>query len=234
MVYCPKCGSNVGEAEYCNNCGTNIIQKRLKKLEKKINQDWQNIYNPQNPSIPRIESLDTIQNREEIQKIRIKIAENKEKKLLRLINKAKSIPLNQFKEYMEFSSDKECLDWIMSLSDDSPILLDGNLVVFKREDSVQITQKEIEDLIQTCFYCCVILNKNDITCIQCNREILRCPICKTSIDFGQQIGKCIYCENYFHYTHALEWIKIKGKCAICNQEMKAEDLIIHYEGKGKK
>ncbi|OLS17027.1 MAG: hypothetical protein HeimC3_50010 [Candidatus Heimdallarchaeota archaeon LC_3] len=220
MVYCPKCGNDVGEAEYCIKCGTNILQTRLKKLEAKLNQKSQ------------ISNIIKIQ--EEIQKVRKRIAENNEKKLLRLINKANSIPLKQFKEFMEFSSDKECLDWIISLSDDSPIRLDGNLVIFKSEERNQITQRDIGGLIQTCFFCGAILNKYDKTCIQCSREILHCPICKGSINFGEQIGKCSHCENFFHYSHASEWIKIKGKCAICNQEMNEEDLIIYYEGKGKK
>jgi len=140
-----------------------------------------------------------------------KLKENRKHKLLNLMKRATSIPINQFIDYMEFPNHKEFLEWLTSLSADSPLLLDGNMIMFKKQDLDDNTaQKVIDEILQACFYCGSILSTNDKRCSHCNQERLFCPICKGAIQFGEETGGCVYCGHNFHYNHFAEWLKVKG------------------------
>ena len=49
-----------------------------------------------------------------------------------------------------------------------------------------------------------------------------CMLCRKKIKAGEVYLKCPYCQNIFHRTHLLEWIKVKATCPVCKHELKPE------------
>lgn len=69
--------------------------------------------------------------------------EERKEKLLKLMKKAKSVGLDQFKAYMDFQDDKRFMEWLMELSDDSPLQLDGDKIIFQQEKLSDTTDDEM-------------------------------------------------------------------------------------------
>ena len=51
-----------------------------------------------------------------------------------------------------------------------------------------------------------------------------CMICKLSLKPEQRITKCPMCESMFHQDHIVDWLKMKGKCPVCQQNLRPESL----------
>lgn len=77
-----------------------------------------------------------------------------------------------------------------------------------------------------CHFCGAPLEEKEVTCSTCKKEVITCSVCKLPITFGETIGKCSLCEKAAHLTHIQEWVKAKGKCPSCLQEIPQEGILI--------
>ncbi|NHK31090.1 MAG: hypothetical protein FK730_07040 [Asgard group archaeon] len=78
---------------------------------------------------------------------------------------------------------------------------------------------------QTCYWCGYPLDKHGEYCPDCGKEVFRCTVCKLPISFGDEIGKCRLCESKGHFTHLFEWVKTKGSCPHCLQNISTDAII---------
>ena len=85
-----------------------------------------------------------------------------------------------------------------------------------------------------CFYCGAIIDSNCEKCNYCLQDVNNCQICKKNINFGEEIGSCIYCSHLFHYSHFAETIKIMGKCPICREKLTVDEILNSLPFKNKK
>ena len=51
-----------------------------------------------------------------------------------------------------------------------------------------------------------------------------CMICKLSLKPEQKVTKCPMCESMFHQNHIVDWLRMKGKCPVCQQSLRPESL----------
>jgi len=57
-----------------------------------------------------------------------------------------------------------------------------------------------------------------------------CMICKLPLKKTQEISRCPMCHNLFHAEHIFEWLKVKGKCPVCLQNLRpggTEEIKLH-------
>lgn len=47
-----------------------------------------------------------------------------------------------------------------------------------------------------------------------------CMICKLPLKSTQSISRCPMCYTLFHADHVFEWLKVKGKCPVCLQNLR--------------
>jgi len=47
-----------------------------------------------------------------------------------------------------------------------------------------------------------------------------CMICKLHIRSTQTVSRCPMCFSLFHADHIFEWLKVKGKCPVCLQNLR--------------
>jgi len=52
-----------------------------------------------------------------------------------------------------------------------------------------------------------------------------CMICKLPFKPQQEVTSCPMCESLFHRDHAYEWLKVKGKCPVCQQQLRPNGLV---------
>ncbi len=88
------------------------------------------------------------------------------------------------------------------------------------EEPILATPQEVE--VDTrpvaCIYCGELLHGTK-SCPSCHKERLKCSICRLTISFGEQTTKCPSCSAMFHQAHLDEWLKIKGNCPVCGQNI---------------
>ena len=51
-----------------------------------------------------------------------------------------------------------------------------------------------------------------------------CMICKLSLKPEQKITQCPMCQSLFHQEHVVEWLRVKGKCPVCQQSLRPDGL----------
>ncbi|MHA1556054.1 MAG: RING finger domain-containing protein [Candidatus Heimdallarchaeota archaeon] len=51
-----------------------------------------------------------------------------------------------------------------------------------------------------------------------------CMICKLSLKADQAATQCPMCQSMFHRNHIVEWLRVKGKCPVCQQNLRSESL----------
>ncbi len=61
-------------------------------------------------------------------------------------------------------------------------------------------------------------------CQYCGSKLPKCEICSDFITSEDTMATCPYCHHVFHEDHVLEWIKIKGSCPVCKQNLSWEDI----------
>jgi hypothetical protein len=47
-----------------------------------------------------------------------------------------------------------------------------------------------------------------------------CMICKLPLKSTHTINRCPMCQTLFHADHIFEWLKVKGKCPVCLQNLR--------------
>lgn len=53
-----------------------------------------------------------------------------------------------------------------------------------------------------------------------DRKPTVCMICKLPLKLTQTISRCPMCHSLFHGDHIFEWLKVKGKCPVCLQNLR--------------
>jgi len=51
-----------------------------------------------------------------------------------------------------------------------------------------------------------------------------CMICKLPIKEHHKVLRCPMCQSIFHDDHIFEWLKVKGKCPVCMQNLQSWQL----------
>ncbi len=51
-----------------------------------------------------------------------------------------------------------------------------------------------------------------------------CMICKLYLKSNQNATQCPMCESMFHHKHIADWLRVKGKCPVCQQNLRIESL----------
>ena len=46
-----------------------------------------------------------------------------------------------------------------------------------------------------------------------------CMICKLPLKSDQEIKQCPMCNSLFHQNHIIDWLRVKGKCPVCQQTL---------------
>lgn len=46
-----------------------------------------------------------------------------------------------------------------------------------------------------------------------------CMICKLPLKQDQEIKQCPMCNSLFHQNHIIDWLRVKGKCPVCQQTL---------------
>ncbi|MCE7748957.1 MAG: hypothetical protein GPJ51_11205 [Candidatus Heimdallarchaeota archaeon] len=99
----------------------------------------------------------------------------------------------------------------------------------KEEAKSERTEKieEQKQKIQ-CIYCEAVLaeieDEGPIVCLNCGKKAPYCEICKNIIVAGEKIVQVEACNHVFHKNHIQEWIKVKGTCPICKEQINEEHL----------
>ncbi|MFX0139549.1 MAG: hypothetical protein ACFFDN_38260 [Candidatus Hodarchaeota archaeon] len=77
----------------------------------------------------------------------------------------------------------------------------------------------VEDNQNLCPMCQSKIQVESNFCINCGYKLKFCLICKRYIKNEKEIAKCPFCNQEFHKTEFLEWIKIKASCAACEKQI---------------
>ena len=52
----------------------------------------------------------------------------------------------------------------------------------------------------------------------------KCIVCRRNINKGDKYVTCPHCGKYAHYSHFIEFVKVRGVCPSCNAALKVDDL----------
>jgi hypothetical protein len=97
-----------------------------------------------------------------------------------------------------------------------------------------------------CIYCGAVVNESDWRfCANCGASLIganrishlendnvahdesyggNCMVCGLVIHDSDQVAYCIHCGNAAHRLHLLQWIHVKGRCPMCEQNLNEEDI----------
>ncbi|NHJ85169.1 MAG: hypothetical protein FK734_06890 [Asgard group archaeon] len=165
----------------------------------------------------------------------LKSPEERVKDLKSIIKRYKSISLDEMAQLLQFGNTIELQDWLIDLPSELNFQIDRGYVIIP--ENLQKDTSEASDAIseiannlynfqaKTCFYCGTPLKSDSKYCLECGKEIVFCSVCKLPISFGDEIGKCVFCEVRGHYSHLMEWMKVKGTCPTCMKKWPADGII---------
>ena len=95
------------------------------------------------------------------------------------------------------------------------------------KEQISFLEKHIQPFSQVthpCSTCGTMLEPTAQECPKCHTSVQTCAICKKSIIIGQEVAECIHCHHIFHYGHFAETVKIQGRCPICFETIKTEEI----------
>ena len=146
------------------------------------------------------------------------------------------ITLPRITKIVEFPEDK-MQELLIKLVNENPEVgeyLELEQVFIRKEDTDEIIS-DLKVKYSTCYYCGMPLDPADlVNCSTCEKEILKCNVCKLPISFGEELGQCSLCESLGHLTHFEEWVKTQGKCPTCLQDIPLQGVIPFEEDIKKK
>lgn len=56
------------------------------------------------------------------------------------------------------------------------------------------------------------------------KKVEVCMICKLALKSDKPVSQCPMCQSMFHIDHIIEWLNLKGKCPVCQQNLRPESL----------
>ena len=155
--------------------------------------------------------------------------------LNQIVRRTKEMRLTDLRSMLEFKDKSSLMNWLYSLSDNWKFTIKGDFITFettdddKKEAKTEKTEKikEQKRKIQ-CLYCEANLveveDEGPIVCLNCGKKAPYCEICKNIIVEGEKIVQTKPCNHIFHKNHIVEWIKVKGTCPICKEQINEESL----------
>jgi len=179
--------------------------------------------------------IDQTNNQETISKTKMSLYLKEEDKIQKikeiLIEFRMNVPV-QISRIVQLSNlpEKEVIDYIKRLITNGVIIGD-----FLELENVFIKTSQFKPKSEiTCFFCGNPITALNSKCTKCQREVIKCSVCKLPISFGEEVGKCSLCEASAHLNHLQEWVKTQGKCPYCLQELPEEGIFIENRDEMKK
>ena len=156
-------------------------------------------------------------------------------KLRKVMQRTKEMRLTDLRSLLEFKDKPSLMNWLYSLSDNWKFTIKGDFITFettdddKKETKTEKTEKIKEQKRKLqCLYCEAILveveDEGPIVCLNCGKKAPYCEVCKNIIVEGEKVVQTKPCNHIFHKNHILEWIKVKGTCPICKEQINEESL----------
>ncbi len=137
--------------------------------------------------------------------------------LLDTINKRMIQPRNEIEaDYLIFRAQKRIKDQFI---DD--ILIKKIITHALEQGEIQgkLQENEEGELVLSLYN---VLNpefSEEISWDNSEQYINHCVICRHAIRSSEPISICPFCENVFHRSHLLEWLKVFNQCPICHEKI---------------
>ena len=139
------------------------------------------------------------------------------KKLEIIMKRTSTISTTELAALLDFTNITSLLSWLYTLPETWKFRVIGEMVDFN-----------IKDVIH-CIYCRSKLEEVEdcgpIVCMNCGRKTPICEICKNIIHAGEKLVQVSTCGHIFHKEHIVEWIKVRGKCPVCKEEINEDYLV---------
>jgi len=155
--------------------------------------------------------------------------------LTQIVRRTKEMRLTDLKSLLSFKDKPSLMKWLYSLPDAWIFTVEKDSIVFETaDDDKKIPKTKTTEAIKKpeqkkqCLYCEADLvdveDEGPIVCLNCGKKAPYCEVCKNIITAGEKITQVKSCNHVFHKNHILEWIKIKGTCPICKNQINEESL----------
>lgn len=76
-----------------------------------------------------------------------------------------------------------------------------------------------------CSECDATIHTNEAVCPHCGTPQPICSVCQHSIKYGESILICPHCNCQAHRVHILEYLKVKGTCPNCQEDLDEHELL---------
>ena len=155
--------------------------------------------------------------------------------LTRIIELTKDIPYQKIKALSTKVREDQIVIPIVRYEEAIKGLVKSGQIVgeYFELEQVFVRKKSNEQLIKPvsfskeyiCYFCGNPIEVDAKICPSCQNNVIHCNVCKLPITFGQEVGKCSFCEVKGHLTHFQEWVKIKGICPNCKKKLPVEGIV---------
>ena len=76
-----------------------------------------------------------------------------------------------------------------------------------------------------CTECEATIHADEAVCPHCGTPQPICSVCQHSIKHGESILICPRCNSQAHRVHILEYLKVKGTCPNCEEDLDEYELL---------
>ena len=76
-----------------------------------------------------------------------------------------------------------------------------------------------------CSECEATIHADEVVCPHCGAPQPICSVCQLSIKYGESILICPHCNCQAHRIHILEYLKVKGTCPNCQEDLDEYELL---------
>jgi len=96
-----------------------------------------------------------------------------------------------------------------------------------RSDHKKYQSASVTQTIQLamCPECEATIQADEVVCPHCGTPQPICSVCQHSIKHGETILICPHCNSQAHRLHILEYLKVKGTCPNCEEDLDEFELL---------
>ena len=76
-----------------------------------------------------------------------------------------------------------------------------------------------------CPECEATIQADEVVCPHCGTPQPICSVCHQTIEYGESVLSCPHCGARAHRVHILEYLKVKGICPSCQEDLDEHELI---------
>jgi len=76
-----------------------------------------------------------------------------------------------------------------------------------------------------CPKCEATIHAEETVCPHCGSSRPICSVCHHTIEYGESVLSCPHCDARAHRVHILEYLKVKGTCPNCQEDLDEYELI---------